>query len=62
MFGVSGFSETTSFARRADAAKVRTATDPEELDERMAALNGRPTASRRAIVEGIEVKRPRCSS
>jgi hypothetical protein len=50
MFGVSGFSEeTTSFARNAVVAKVRAATEAEQLAERTAALNGRPTASLSAI-------------
>ena len=49
IFGVSELSPATSFARRADAAKVRTAAR-EQLAERTAAPNGRPTAWRSAIV------------
>ena len=54
MFGVSDSGPATSFARRADEAKVRTAWR-EQVDARAAAPNGRPTASRIAIVcsEGV---------
>lgn len=49
MFGVLASSAATSFARSAVVAKVRAATTPAQLAERTAALNGRATASRRAI-------------
>jgi hypothetical protein len=49
MFGVSVAGPATSFARSAVEAKARTAL-PEQLDARTAAPNGRPTASRIAIV------------
>lgn len=52
MFGVLGSSATTSFARSAEAVKVRAATEPVQLAERTAVPNGRPTASRRAIAIG----------
>jgi hypothetical protein len=48
MFGVSWAGPATSFARSAVAAKVRTALP--QVDARTAAPNGRPTASRIAIV------------
>lgn len=49
MFGVSVYGPATSFARSAVVAKVRTAL-PEVLDARAAAPNGRPIASRIAMV------------
>lgn len=48
MFGVPELCPATSFARTVVEAKVRTAT--RELEARAAAPNGRPTASRMAIV------------
>lgn len=49
MLGVPEESAATSFARSEVVAKARTATDPEVLAERTAALNGRAAARRRAI-------------
>lgn len=49
--GTSGLSPATSFARRADTAKERTAVR-EQLAERTAVPNGRATAWRNAIVGG----------
>ena len=54
MFGVSEPGPATSFGRRAVEAKVRTA-EREQLDARTAAPNGRPTASRIAILCGFVV-------
>lgn len=58
MFGVSDSGPATSFARRAVEAKVRTAWR-EEPEARTAAPNGRPTASRIAILCGERVVRLR---
>jgi hypothetical protein len=49
MFGVPGSSAATCFARSAVEVKVRMAAR-KHVAERTAAPNGRPTASREAIV------------